>query len=288
MAKPLPPDTSWEKVEPLLPRPGRRRFRYPGRKPRTPRQALTGIPFVLRTGLRWNDLPCELGCGPGSRCRRYLRAWHRAAVGDHLHALPPAELGDAGAIDWSRAAGDASLVRARGGGSKTGPGPVDRGRNGPERHAVADRRSVPPGATTTAADVPDVTAPPEAVAAAPARGERGRRKRRPKKLYGDRAYDGDPHRRRMRLRGTDPGPPAAGRRTGAGWGNAGGRSSDCSPGCTGSGGRGSGRIGTTGCTTPSSRWRSARSASASSDLIPPPTLTTCFRRPAPGASPTAN
>src|SRR5215217_3243881 len=91
MAKPLLPDALWERVEPLLPRPKRRRFRYPGRKPLSPRQALTGILFVLRTGIRWNDLPCEMGCGSGSRCRRYLKAWHRARVWDQLHAVLLAE-----------------------------------------------------------------------------------------------------------------------------------------------------------------------------------------------------
>jgi transposase len=205
MPKPLLPDALWAKIEPLLPRPKRRRFRYPGRKPLSPRQALTGVLFVLRTGLRWNDLPCELGCGSGSRCRRYLKAWHRAKVWDHLHALLLAELDDAGAIDWSRAAVDGSFVRALGGGSKTGPSPVDRGKRGSKHHAVADPHSIPLGATTTAANVPDVTALPEVVDAVPkVRGRRGRTKRRPKKLYADRAYDSDPHRRRMRLRGIDP------------------------------------------------------------------------------------
>lgn len=205
MAKPLLPDALWEKVEPLLPRPKRRRFRHPGRQPLDRRRVLTGILFVLRTGIRWNDLPCELGCGSGSRCRRYLKAWHEARVWDRLHALLLAELDDAGAIDWSRAAVDGSFVRSLGGGSKTGPSPVDRGRKGSKHHAVVDPHSIPLGATTTAANVPDVTALPEVVDAVPeVRGRRGRRKRRPRKLYGDRAYDSDPHRRRMRRRGIDP------------------------------------------------------------------------------------
>jgi transposase len=205
MAKPILPDALWARVEPLLPRPKRRRSRHPGRKPLTPRQALTGILFVLRTGIRWNDPPREVGCGSGSRCRRYLGAWHRAGVWGRLHALLLAELDDAGKIDWSRAAVDASFVRALGGGTKTGPSPVDRGKKGSKHHAVSDPHSIPLGATTTAANVPDVKALPEVVDAVPvARGRRGRRKRRPRKLYADRAYDSDPHRRRMRMRGIDP------------------------------------------------------------------------------------
>ena len=49
MAKPLLPDELWERIEPLLPPPKPRRFRFPGRKPLDNRKALTGILFVLKT-----------------------------------------------------------------------------------------------------------------------------------------------------------------------------------------------------------------------------------------------
>ena len=87
MAKPLLPDALWDRVEPLLPPPKPRRVIYPGRKPLDRRKVLTGILFVLRTGIRWNDLPAELGCGSGSRCRRYPRAWYRAGAWHRLQAL---------------------------------------------------------------------------------------------------------------------------------------------------------------------------------------------------------
>ena len=79
---------------------------------------LTGILSVLRTGLRWNDLPRELGCGSGSRCRRYRRAWYRAGAWHRLHELLLAELPEADKIDWSRAAVDSAPVRASGGGTE--------------------------------------------------------------------------------------------------------------------------------------------------------------------------
>src|SRR3954465_3631177 len=106
--KPLVSDARGERLEPLIPPPPPRHPRHPGRKPLDHRKVLTGILFVLHTGVRWNDLPCELGCGSGSRCRRYLKRWHRAGVWTRLHALLLPELDDAGAIDWSRAAVDAS------------------------------------------------------------------------------------------------------------------------------------------------------------------------------------
>src|SRR5207253_53624 len=44
MAEAILSDELWQVIEPLLPRPKRRRFRSPGRKPIGHRQTLTGIP----------------------------------------------------------------------------------------------------------------------------------------------------------------------------------------------------------------------------------------------------
>ena len=49
--KPLVSDALWERLQPLLPPAPPRRFRFPGRKPIDDRKALTGILFVLKTGL---------------------------------------------------------------------------------------------------------------------------------------------------------------------------------------------------------------------------------------------
>src|SRR5947199_10339877 len=85
--KPLVTDALWERVQPLLPPPPPRRFRSPGRKPLDYRKILTGILFVLKTGIAWDDLPAELGCGCGKTCHYYLRLWHEAGVWLKLHAL---------------------------------------------------------------------------------------------------------------------------------------------------------------------------------------------------------
>jgi len=116
MAKPLLPDELWQRIEPLLPPPKRRRFRFPGRKPIDNRKALTGILFVLKTGIPWEDLPLEMGCGSGMTCWRRLRDWHQAGVWARLHEALLAELRDADRIDWSRAVIDGSNVRALGAG----------------------------------------------------------------------------------------------------------------------------------------------------------------------------
>jgi len=50
-------DALWALIEPLLPKRRRRNRRYAGRKPIPDRAVLTGILFVLRSGVPWNMLP---------------------------------------------------------------------------------------------------------------------------------------------------------------------------------------------------------------------------------------
>ncbi len=120
MAKPLVSDGLWARIEPLLPR-VERRYRYPGRKRVPDRQALTGILFVLKTGIPWEDLPQEMGCGSGMTCWRRLRDWNEAGVWERLHQVLLDELQDAGQLDWSRAVVDSSHVRAKGGAPRPAP-----------------------------------------------------------------------------------------------------------------------------------------------------------------------
>ena len=122
MAKPLVSDELWARVEPLLPA-QERRFRYPGRRRLSDRAVLTGILFVLKTGIPWEDLPQEMGCGSGMTCWRRLHDWNEAGVWERLHHTLLDELQDAGAIDWSRAIVDSSHVRAKGGASRPAPHP---------------------------------------------------------------------------------------------------------------------------------------------------------------------
>ncbi len=118
MARPLLDDKLWHLIEPMLPAPKPRRLRYPGRKPNSNRQALTGILFVLKTGIPWEDLPQEMGCGSGMTCWRRLRDWQAAGVWQQIHETLLAKLQAADQIDWSRAVVDSSAVRALHGGKK--------------------------------------------------------------------------------------------------------------------------------------------------------------------------
>jgi transposase len=118
MAKPILDDELWALIEPLLPPPKPRRTRYPGRRPLHNRAVLTGILFVLQTGLRWDLLPREMGCGSGMSCWRRLRDWQAAGVWEQLHKVLLARLRAADQIDWSRVIVDSSSIRAVGSGQK--------------------------------------------------------------------------------------------------------------------------------------------------------------------------
>jgi transposase len=205
MAKPLLPDELWRRVEPLLPPPKPRRFRHPGRRPLDNRKALTGILFVLKTGLPGEDLPREMGCGSGMTCWRRPRDWHRAGVWDRLVEVLLAELRGAGRIDWSRAAADAGFARALGGVEGSGPNPTDRGRPGVKHHVPTEGGGAPLVIDTSPAHVPEVHRLTELVASVPpVRGKPGRPRRRPERLYAGRGYDSEAHRRRLRARRVEP------------------------------------------------------------------------------------
>ena len=111
MPAPLLPESLWLMIEPLLPPvPPRPKG---GRPPVPARAALTGILFVLRTGIPWEMLPAEMGCGSGVTCWRRLRDWQVAGVWERLHRELLRQLRDADRIDWSRACMDSSSIAAK-------------------------------------------------------------------------------------------------------------------------------------------------------------------------------
>ncbi len=111
MARPLVSDALWERIAPLLPpEPPKPK----GGRPRVPdRACLAGIIFVLKSGIPWEMLPQELGCGSGMTCWRRLRDWQAAGVWERLHQTLLDELGRANAIDWERACVDSASLPAK-------------------------------------------------------------------------------------------------------------------------------------------------------------------------------
>ena len=144
MAKVLVPDDLWAVIAPLLPP---ERLKPKGGRPPIPdRATLTGIlfvlkMFVLKTGLPWEYLPAEMGCGSGMSCWRRLHEWHKAGVWAALHRTLLERLAGAGQLDWRRAALDSASVPAKTGsthaliGGRAEP-------NGPRQagHQAAPRR----------------------------------------------------------------------------------------------------------------------------------------------------
>ena len=127
MAKPLVDDELWATVAPLLPKHVQRP--KGGKPPADDRVCLTGILFVLKTGIAWEDFPCEMGCS-GMTLLNRLRAWQRAGAWDALHRAMLARLRAAGVIDLSRVIVDSGSVRAMHGGKKRDRAPWTAGKTG--------------------------------------------------------------------------------------------------------------------------------------------------------------
>jgi len=203
MAKPLLTDDLWERIEPLFPEPPPKPMG--GRPPIENRKTLTGILFVLKTGIAWEDLPVEMECGSGMTCWRRLRDWQEAGVWEALVQVLLRELREADRLDWTRAAVDSASSRAMGGGDKTGPNPTDRRKPGSKHHVATDAQGIPLNVTLTGAQRHDVTQLlPVLDGIPPVAGKPGHPRHRPDEVYADRAYDSEPHRDELRRRGIQP------------------------------------------------------------------------------------
>jgi transposase len=103
MARPILSDETWKLIDVLLAE--RPRQSRTGRPALSNREALTGILFVLKTGISWVDLPREMGCGCGMTCWRRLRKWQRSGVWSRVEHILVQRLQEAHRYDWRRARG---------------------------------------------------------------------------------------------------------------------------------------------------------------------------------------
>ena len=201
--KPLLPNDLWLLIEHLLPKP--RPHPKGGRPPLDSRRVLTGILFVLKTGIPWEYLPQEMGCGCGMTAWRRLKAWYHVGIWEKLHTVLLSRLRFLKKIDFRRFLIDTSHVRAVGGGAQTGPSPVDRSKLGSKIELVTDARGVPVVVGVCAANHNDNLDTITLIdRVPPIAGLPGHPRRRPERLQGDRGFDDEADRELLRRRGIIP------------------------------------------------------------------------------------
>jgi transposase len=160
--------------------------------------------YVLASGVRWEDVPKELGCS-GRTAHRRLQAWEELGCWDHLHADLLRLLREAGKLDIDLVAIDSVLVRAFGGGEATGPNPTDRRKPGTKHTLMVDRNGVPLAIRTAPANTSDHAEIIPLVAEFPqVPGQPGRPPTKPKTLVADRGYDSESTRWILRWLGIEP------------------------------------------------------------------------------------
>jgi transposase len=176
-----------------------------GRPPIPHRTVLEVLWYVLVTGCRWCDVPPALGCS-GETARTRLAHWQGLGVWDRLHVDMLGLLRRDGELEGATAIVDSVQVRAHGGGSKSGPSPVDRRKPGRKYTFVVNAQGVPVGVKISGANVSDhreiLPLIKEEYPAIP--GRVGRPKRRPDRLYADAGYDSQSTRNALRCLGIEP------------------------------------------------------------------------------------
>ncbi len=205
MAVTLLPDDFWLLIEPILP-PLAPRGPQGGRKPIPHRTVLTGILYVLRTGIPWDYLPLQLGYGSASTLWRRLRDWQAQGIWQQIHFTLLDWLARRGGLEWHHVAVDSSSVRAVGAGEDTGPSPVDRRKSGSKRHVLVDGRGTPLAICLTKVNRnDDKECLPLLDAIPPLVGPTGGRPRRkPEVVLGDAAYGTRANRSGAAARGIQP------------------------------------------------------------------------------------
>ena len=184
MAKPLLTDGLWELVEPLLP--PLKRSPKGGRPPIGNREALTGILFVLKTGIAWEDLPQEMGCGCGMTCWRRLTAWQATGFLGPITSSAARQVAASRPNQLVKSLGRQRNAQSTDRRQKTGPNPTGRRKCGSKHHLITDAEGIPLAAILTGANTNDITQLlPLVDAIPPVSGKPGRPRQHPDIVQGD-------------------------------------------------------------------------------------------------------
>jgi transposase len=106
------PDAMWERIEPLIPAPGKV-HPFGGGASRIPdRVVFDAIFFVLRTGCQWRALNAAGICSSSTAHRRF-QEWEQAGFFDALWVAALRDYDEEVGIDWSFMSIDGSMGKAR-------------------------------------------------------------------------------------------------------------------------------------------------------------------------------
>jgi transposase len=116
MTKRVLTDEQWQRIERHLPK---YKSSPKGGRPRaSDRESMEGILWLLRTGARWRDIPVDLPSG--CTCWRRLQEWAGEGILEEVHSALIEELGELGQLHLKELVMDATFIRAKKGGTKSG------------------------------------------------------------------------------------------------------------------------------------------------------------------------
>jgi transposase len=199
-------DEHYAAIEPLLPTNNR-----PGHPWKCHRSVINGILWVLHTGAQWRDLPRPT-YGPWQTVYERFNRWSKDGTWDRLLEALQVRLDAAGKIDWDLFCIDGSSIRASrdaAGASPTDGTPSEpadhalgrsRGGLGSKIHPVCDGRGLPIAVTVTAGQRHESTQFEAVMGRIRVPRARGRPRRRPRRLAGDKGSSYRRIRRDLRRR----------------------------------------------------------------------------------------
>jgi transposase len=190
-------DEQWRKIEPFIPR--KSRGERGGRPRADDRLVFEGILWILKTGARWRDLPDRYP--HPSTCWRRLREWYEDDVLKDMWRAFLSELDHDGILDWDEVFVDASFFPAKKGARQLGLPSGERERSAwywsMARVFLSEAIPTLPRRLRSRSGIKAL-----GEIRVPRQGP-GRPRTRPKRVIGDKAYDSDPARKRLRQRGTN-------------------------------------------------------------------------------------
>jgi transposase len=194
-------ETEWARLAPLLP------SRKAGKPRKDDRPVINGILWKLATGAPWRALPER--SGPWKSIYTRFRRWRRAGVWDGMLAAVQQQADAAGELDWAVHCVDATVIRAHqhAAGAKEGdPATEALGRSqggfSTKVHLRAEGGGKPLTLVLTPGQRHEATACERLLdQGAVRRPGRGRPRRRPQRVVGDKGYTGRARRASCRRRG---------------------------------------------------------------------------------------